>query len=199
MFDLQRVLRPGGFITICEVENILYEVDEPPYNTPAYQTFPNNLSASSLFRAAATNQGVDFEAIHHVHEWLEPSSPFWAKTAEKYGYVPLPDPSSPPPFNTPASISSSRTTVASRGFHSIHTQVVLLPTGTWHPDPAVQQVGSLISRAWMLAWRQLEPLLVENGMTPDEAGRVVGGCLEELRRMDMSAVAKYHMICGTKA
>jgi hypothetical protein len=183
----------------------MYEVDEPPYTTRAYQTFPNNLRALTLFRAAATNQGVDFEAIHHVHEWLEPNSPFWTQTAEKYGYVSIPTlspllrfPRSPLSSNTPASIPPSRTHLASRGFHSIHTQIVLLPTGTWHPDPAVQQVGGLISRAWMLAWTQLEPLLIENGLTPDEASKVVSAALEELRRVELRVVVKYHMICGTK-
>ncbi|KAG8743788.1 hypothetical protein FRC10_011417 [Ceratobasidium sp. 414] len=89
IFDLHRVLRPGGFITICEVENRLYEVDEPPYNTFAYKSFPNVCYAIDLLREAITAQGVDLDAIYHIGEWLKPNSDFWRRTGEKYGYVTL--------------------------------------------------------------------------------------------------------------
>ena len=78
------MLRPGGLITVCEVENLLFEVDQPPYNTPAYKTVPNTSRAIDLVRAAVAQQGIDINAIYHVHEWLEPNSPFWTETAEKY-------------------------------------------------------------------------------------------------------------------
>ncbi|KAJ1300486.1 hypothetical protein OPQ81_005300 [Rhizoctonia solani] len=154
IFDLHRVLKPGGLITICEVENQIYEA-EPPFDRRAYvHTAPLAAQAVDILRGAITKQGVDLNAINHFHEWLRPNSPFWAQTAKKYD------------------IPSSRVQIASRGFRDIQKQVVLIPVGTWHPDPAVQRVGDLTSRAFALAWKQLEPALVEYGSSPEEASRL---------------------------
>jgi ubiquinone/menaquinone biosynthesis C-methylase UbiE len=87
IFDLHRVLKPGGLITICEVENQCYEA-EPPFNTHAYlQTMPAAAEAIKVLRAAVTKQGVDINAIHHIDEWLQPNSPFWTHTAKAYEFV----------------------------------------------------------------------------------------------------------------
>ncbi|KAF8600158.1 S-adenosyl-L-methionine-dependent methyltransferase [Ceratobasidium sp. AG-I] len=181
IFDLHRVLRPGGLITVCEVENQMYEVDRPPYNTPAYHTFPNNCRASDIFRASATSQGIDFNAIHQVHKWLEPNSQFWAETAKKYG---IPD---------------VQLRTVSRGFRDVHKETVLIPTGTWHPDPSVKKVGSLASRLWTLAWKQLGALLIEEGLTPEEANELANSAVKELQDTELPILAKYHVIYGTKA
>ncbi|KAF8600157.1 S-adenosyl-L-methionine-dependent methyltransferase [Ceratobasidium sp. AG-I] len=181
IFDLHRVLRSGGLITVCEVENLLFEVDQPPYNTPAYQSVPNTARAIDFVRTAVTNQGIDINAIYHVHEWLEPNSRFWTETAEKYE-IPL-----------------ARAQIASEGFRDVQWQQVLMPTGTWHPDPNVQQVGSIITRTWILAWKQLEPLLIEGcGLTPEEAHKVASSAIEELEHPETPILAKYRMIYGTK-
>ncbi|KAG8706241.1 hypothetical protein FRC08_001181 [Ceratobasidium sp. 394] len=182
IFDLHRVLRPGGLITICEVENCLYEVDEPPYTTRADRSFPNVVYGIELMRAAITDQGVDLDAIYHVGDWLRPNSDFWRRTGEKYG-IPAP-----------------RTSQASKGFTNIHTQQVLVPTGTWHPDPAVSQVGNLVTRLWMMAWKQLEGMLAEGGLDEDEARRVSRACIDEFQNgQKIPCVAKYWMISGIKA
>ncbi|KAF8750913.1 Methyltransferase domain [Rhizoctonia solani] len=142
IFDLHRVLKPGGLITICEVENQCYEA-EPPFNMHAYvRTMP-----------------VAAEAIHM------------------------------PP---------SRAKIASQGFRDIQKQVVLMPVGTWHPDPAVQQVGDLISRGFALAWRQLEPAMIDYGSSPEEANRLCAGSIAAYENTNLRVVGKYHMIYGTK-
>lgn len=153
-----------------------------------------------MIHNAVENQGIDLGAIHHVHEWLRPNSPFWANTAQKYEYVRCIPPGliSPPLIRWFSRIKESREQGASRGLCDIHKEVVLLPTGTWHPDPAVQQVGGLITRAWMIAYKQLEPLLVENGLTPEQANQVVTAAINELRQTERQILAKYHMIYGTK-
>ncbi|KAF8600156.1 hypothetical protein BDV93DRAFT_608830 [Ceratobasidium sp. AG-I] len=180
IFDLHRVLRPGGLITVCEVEGRMYEVDQPPYDTPAYRTFPNNCRACDIFRTAATNQGIDLDALHRVHEWLQPNSRFWAETAAKY------------------EIPNSRMQIASHGFRDIHKEIVLIPTGTWHPDPSVQKVGSLASRVWVFAWKQLGPLLVEEGLTPEQASELIAAAIQELEQTELRIVAKYHVVYGSK-
>ncbi|KAF8598269.1 S-adenosyl-L-methionine-dependent methyltransferase [Ceratobasidium sp. AG-I] len=180
IFDLSRVVRPGGLIAVCELENHVFEVDHPPYETVAYQTFPCTARAIDYIRAAITDQGIDLSAIHKIVEWLQPSSQFWAETAEKYG------------------IPTARKIVASRGFRDIHREIVLIPTGTWHPDPNVQQVGSLASRTWIFAWKQLEPLLVEGGLTPKQAHEVATSAIEELHRTELPVLFKYHVMYGTK-
>ncbi|CAE6524911.1 unnamed protein product [Rhizoctonia solani] len=87
IFDLHRVLKPGGLITICEVENQMYEA-EPPFIKRAYlHVAPAAAKAIDVLRAAITKQGVDLDAIEHLHEWLQPNSPFWTQTAKKYGFV----------------------------------------------------------------------------------------------------------------
>jgi ubiquinone/menaquinone biosynthesis C-methylase UbiE len=87
IFDLHRVLKPGGLITVCEVENHCYEA-EPPFETPAYlQTMPMAAEAIKVLRAAITKQGININAVHHISEWLRPGSPFWIQTAEAYGFV----------------------------------------------------------------------------------------------------------------
>ncbi|CEL58662.1 hypothetical protein RSOLAG1IB_08725 [Rhizoctonia solani AG-1 IB] len=180
IFDLHRVLKPGGLITVCEVENHCYEA-EPPFETPAYlQTMPVAAEAIKVLRAAITKQGININAVHHISEWLRPGSPFWIQTAEAYG------------------IPSSRAQVASQGFRDIQKQAVLLPVGTWHPDPAVQQVGDLISRGFALAWRQLEPALIDYGSTPEEASRLCAASVAAYENTSLRAVAKYHMVYGTK-
>lgn len=74
-----------------------------------------------------------------------------------------------------------------------------MPTGTWHPDPSVQQVGSMISRTWILAWKQLEPLLIEGcGLSPKEAHEVATSAIEELSCPETPVLAKYRMTYGTK-
>ena len=84
IYDLHRVLRPGGLITVCEVDNRLFEVDQPPYETTAYKTLPHLSRGLDLVRASVASQGIDIEAVHRMHEWLQRGSPFWIKTAEKY-------------------------------------------------------------------------------------------------------------------
>lgn len=180
IFDLHRVLRPGGLITICEVENYIFEADQPPYNTIAYRTAPNAALGVDAIRTAVRHQGIDIDAVYHLDEWLQPDSPFWAKTAEKY------------------EIPTFRKQIASRGFSDIHKQVVLCPIGTWHPDPAVQQVGAVCARTFSLAFRQLEPAVVETGVPPDEAKKICAKTMEEMTRMDLPLLGKYHMVYGTK-
>ncbi|KAG8701072.1 hypothetical protein FRC09_005575 [Ceratobasidium sp. 395] len=182
IFDLHRVLRPGGLISVCEVENFLFEVDEPPYNTIAYKSLPNVCYGVDLVRAAITAQGIDLDAVYRIGDWLRPNSEFWRRTGEKY------------------EIPQSRIIQASTGFTHINNQQVLMPTGTWHPDPAVAQIGALISRTWMMAWRQLEGVLTEHGLDEDEAKRVASTCIEELQNgQNVPAVAKYWMYYGIKA
>ena len=96
------------------------------------------------------------------------------------------------------SIPKARAEFASRGFADIRKEIVLIPTGTWHPDPNVQKVGALVSRKWALAWQQLGPLMVEGGLTPEEAQEVTSSAIEELKHTERPIVAKYHVIYGTK-
>ena len=84
IFDLHRILRPGGLITICEIENLIYEADQPPYNTVAYRSIPINCRGIDVTRASITKQGIDLDAIHQIDQWLQPNSQFWTETAEKY-------------------------------------------------------------------------------------------------------------------
>ncbi|CAE6416058.1 unnamed protein product, partial [Rhizoctonia solani] len=87
IFDLHRVLKPGGLITICEVENQCYEA-EPPFNTYAYlRTMPVAAEAIKVLKAAVIKQGIDIDAIHRIDGWLQPNSQFWAQTARAYEFV----------------------------------------------------------------------------------------------------------------
>ena len=200
IFDLSRVLRPGGLTTVCELENHVFEVDHPPYETVAYQTFPCTARAIDFIRGAITDQGIDLSAIHKIDEWLQLGSLFWAETAKKYGYVQQYNSvlSDPYLFDFMIRIPNAGTIVASRGFRDIHREVVLIPTGTWHPDPNVQKVGSLASRTWILAWKQLEPLLVEGGLTPEQANEVATAAIQELQCTELPVLFRYHVMYGTK-
>ncbi|KAH7335825.1 S-adenosyl-L-methionine-dependent methyltransferase [Rhizoctonia solani] len=180
IFDLHRVLKPGGLITICEVENQMYEA-VPPFTMRGFvRTVPGAAQALDVLRRAAIKQGVDLDAVNYFHEWLRPNSSFWMQTAKKYD-IPL-----------------SRAEIASRGFQDIQKQVVLLPAGTWHPDPAVQRVGELISRAFALAWKQLEPALIDCGASPEEANWLATESIAAYEGMSLPIVGKYHMAYGTK-
>lgn len=75
---------------------------------------------------------------------------------------------------------------------------MLLPTGTWHPDPNVKKIGGLASRLWTLAWKQLEPLLVEEGLTPEHANELASSAVKELQNTELPILAKYHVIYGTR-
>lgn len=181
IFDLHRVLKPGGLVTICEVENRIFEADQPPYDTLAHRTTaPDAARVAELMRAAVTRQGVDLSAIYHLHQWLLPNSPFWTGTAKKYD------------------IPSPRWQIASQGYKDIQKQVVLLPVGSWHPDPAVQQVGALVARAFSLAWKQLGPSLMENGVSPEEASQLCAAAIAAYERPDLQVLGKYHMVYGTR-
>ncbi|KAB5592295.1 Methyltransferase domain containing protein [Ceratobasidium theobromae] len=180
IFDLHRVLKPGGLVTICEVENNIFEVDQPPYDTIAYRTAPSMLRGLDAMRTAVTYQGIDIDAIYRLDEWLQPDSTFWAETAEKYE---IPEP---------------QRWIASRGFRDIQKEVVLIPIGAWHPDPAVQQVGALVARTFSLSYRQLEPAIIETGVPQDQAKAICDRVIEEMVRMDLPTLAKYHMVYGTK-
>ena len=85
IFDLSWVLRPGGLITVCELENHVFEVEYPPYETVTYRTFPCTAREIDFIRGAIVNQGIGLSVIHKIDEWLHLSSPFWAETAKKYG------------------------------------------------------------------------------------------------------------------
>ncbi|CAE7157503.1 unnamed protein product [Rhizoctonia solani] len=181
IFDLHRVLRPGGLVTICEVENFLFEVDQPPYDTIAYRALPALSKGLEIVRAAIQEQGVDLSAVYQIPDWLRPNSSFWTQTGLKY------------------QISPSHVQTASQGFRHIRKQAVLLPTGTWHPDPAVKRVGALTARVWTLAWRQLEPTLVEYGLSQEEASDLCKKAMDELAHKDLQCLGKYHMVTATKA
>ncbi|KEP47442.1 methyltransferase domain protein [Rhizoctonia solani 123E] len=180
IFDLHRVLRPGGLVTICEVENYLFEADQPPYDSVAYRTLPVLSKGLDIIRAAIQKQGVDLSAVYQISDWLQPNSPFWTQTGLKY------------------QIQPAHVRTASQGFRHIRKQIVLLPTGTWHPDPAVKQVGALITRVWTLAWRQLEPALVEYGLTQGEANEICRQAMDELAHTELQCLGKYHMVTATK-
>ncbi|CUA71324.1 hypothetical protein RSOLAG22IIIB_09506 [Rhizoctonia solani] len=181
IFDLHRVLRPGGLVTICEVENYLFEVDQAPYDTIAYRTLPALSKGLDIIRAAIQEQGVDLSAVYQIPDWLRPGSSFWTQTGLKYQIPP------------------SRVQAASQGFLDIRKQVVLLPTGAWHPDPAVKQVGALTARLWSLAWRQLEPTLIEYGLTQEKANGICERAIEELAHTELQSLGKYHMVTATKS
>jgi hypothetical protein len=190
-------LKPGGLITICEVENQIYEADHPPYTTLAYRTAPLAARALRALRTATANQGIDIDAVHHIQEWLQPRSLFWAQTAEKYKwvlYLAVRDLKELTAFRIPP----SRREVASRGFRDIQKQVVLMPVGAWHPDPAVQQVGDLIARGFALAWKQLEPFLIDDGVSPEDASLICAGAIAAYERKDFQVLCKYHMVYGTR-
>ncbi|CAE6480937.1 unnamed protein product [Rhizoctonia solani] len=180
IFDLHRVLRPGGLVTICEVENNLFDIDSPPYDTLAYRTMPSVCKALEFVRAAIQKQGIDLSAVYHIPDWLQPNSHFWTQTGQKY------------------QISPTTVQAVSQGFRHIRKQVVLLPTGTWHPDPAVKQVGALTARTWALAWRQLEPTLVEYGLTQEHANELCKRAMDELSHPGVQCLGKYHMVIATK-
>ncbi|KAG9124157.1 hypothetical protein FRC07_012629 [Ceratobasidium sp. 392] len=181
VFDLHRVLRPGGLLCICEVGHRLYEVDNPPYNTP-FKSLPCLAYGGEVLRSAIAAQGIDIMAIDHIGDWLRPKSEFWRRTGEKY------------------KIPQPRISQASAGFTHIHCQEVLMPTGGWHPDPNVAQVGALAARQFMMAWKQLDGLLVEAGMKEDEAKRVAETSIEDLKRtQSVPCLAKYMMYYGIKA
>ncbi|CEL58663.1 hypothetical protein RSOLAG1IB_08726 [Rhizoctonia solani AG-1 IB] len=180
IFDLYRVLRPGGLVSICEVENYLYETDQPPYDNLAYHTQPDLCKGLELIRAAIQKQGVDLSTVYQIPDWLSPNSEFWTQMGAKY-QIP------------PTSVKE-----ASQGFHHIRKQIVLIPTGTWHPDPAVKQVGALITRLWSLAWRQLEPALVGYGLSQEEASDVCKKAMDELAHPDIRCLGKYHMVTAIK-
>ncbi|QRV82931.1 methyltransferase domain protein [Ceratobasidium sp. AG-Ba] len=83
----------------------------------------------------------------------------------------------------------------------VQLAVVLMPTGGWHPDPAVAKVGSLTSRLWQLAWTQLVGAIAEGGLGQEEAKRVCQACIEETGKADelkIPAVVKYWMWWGFK-
>lgn len=75
---------------------------------------------------------------------------------------------------------------------------MLIPTGTWHSDPNVQQVGSLVSHVWELAWKQLEPLMVEEGLTPEQAKELIAAAIQEVQHTELRILGKYHVVYGTK-
>ncbi|QRW24042.1 methyltransferase domain protein [Rhizoctonia solani] len=83
VFDLYRVLRPG-LVSICEVENYLYETDQPPYNNLAYRAHPELCKGLDLVRVAMEKQGVDLSAIYQIPDWLRPNSEFWTQMGVKY-------------------------------------------------------------------------------------------------------------------
>lgn len=95
-------------------------------------------------------------------------------------------------------IPSPRREITTRGFRDVHKQIVLMPVGAWHSDPAVQQVGDLIARGFSLAWKQLEPSLIDSGTPPEEASRICSAIIEAYSRSDFHVVGKYHMVYGTK-
>lgn len=88
--------------------------------------------------------------------------------------------------------------MASQGFRDVHKEVVLIPTGTWHPDSHVQEVGSLASRTWIFSWKQLEPVLIEGGLTPEQAKEVAASAIHELHQTERRILAKYNVIYGTR-
>ncbi|CAE7233974.1 unnamed protein product [Rhizoctonia solani] len=180
VFDSHRVLKPGGLITICEVENYIFEVDEPPYNNTCNRTAPNVARGVEVLRAAVHHQGVDIDCIYELETWLQPKSYFWTKTADKYD------------------IPSVDYAKSSRGFRDIQKQVVLLPVGTWHPDPAVQRVGEIVTRTFSLAWRQTDAAMIEAGISKEDAEDICAKAIAELNCMKLPLLGKYIMVYATR-
>ncbi|QRV82930.1 methyltransferase domain protein [Ceratobasidium sp. AG-Ba] len=183
LFDLHRVLRPGGLLCIGEIEHRLYEVDQPPYTTLATKSFPHVCRGIEFMRKAITNQGVDLEAIHRIGDWMRPGSQWWKRTGERYQIPP------------------DQIARASTGIHPMQCQVVLLPTGTWNADPALAQVGLMTNRLCQLSWRQVVGVLAESGMGEEEVGRVCQDAVDEwveAEGLGARSLIKYWMWWGFK-
>ncbi|KAF8600166.1 S-adenosyl-L-methionine-dependent methyltransferase [Ceratobasidium sp. AG-I] len=136
--EFHRVLRPGGLLLIGELGHEAYEA----YNTtiPATQSAPHTARGLAIVRQAVGAQGVMLDAIPNIARWLEPESVIWGRGVdERLGTSPLTPPSGRPPQISGHGLSSG----SKRGFHTILKREALVPSGSWHPDPVLQQVGAM--------------------------------------------------------
>lgn len=127
-----------------------------------------------MLRRAWESQGVDLSPWEDMPSRLNPSHPLWNNQRSTN-------------VNKPGESTSIR------GFHSINSRVVLVPSGPWPTDENQRMVGSLARLLFTNIWKGLQPLLLMGGMEPDQAQAVVEGLLDEYTNDRVKSYVKYRM------
>ncbi|KAF8600163.1 hypothetical protein BDV93DRAFT_525582 [Ceratobasidium sp. AG-I] len=131
------------------------------------------------------------DAIPNIARWLEPESVVWGRGVdEKLGTSPLTPPSGRPPQISGHGLSST----TKRGFHTILKSEALIPSGSWHPDPILQQVGAMAQEVWRDTWLSCVPLLMEHNLSREEVRGILEGAMRELCDPSVQTVWKYTMV-----
>lgn len=86
-----------------------------------------------------------------------------------------------------------------RGFRSIRKDILILPTGPWHPTPRLHNVGTLIQWASTQMWSNLRPMFIGQGMSVSETDELERGLREELGNLGSRKLyVNYHVLYAFK-
>jgi len=83
-------------------------------------------------------------------------------------------------------------------FSSIDKQWRGVPTGPWHPDPLLQDVGMMAAQIAQKGYYSLRPLLKSSGLSDVTIDGLVEG-LRDARNPLLQLIFKYHVVCAFKA
>jgi len=85
------------------------------------------------------------------------------------------------------------------GFSSITNQWCAIPSGPWHPDPLLQDVGKMVAQCITNAYHNLKPLLKSSGLSDEAIDKLVEEGLSDVRNPFLHLIFKYHVVCAFKA
>jgi len=85
------------------------------------------------------------------------------------------------------------------GFSSVKKQWCGVPSGPWHPDPLLQDIGMMSVRLLKTVYLNLKPLLKSLGSSDEEIDKLVEMAMSELQNPLNQLILKYHVVCAFKA
>jgi len=83
-------------------------------------------------------------------------------------------------------------------FSSITKEWRAIPTGSWHPDPLLQEVGLLSVLNAATALSSFRPLLKSSGLSDETIDELLEGTKRDFTNPLAQIVAKFHVTCAYK-
>ncbi|QRV82473.1 methyltransferase domain protein [Ceratobasidium sp. AG-Ba] len=158
--DINRVLKPNGYIVVTEM----------PFEAYEGGCFGIKITSSSLeiMNRASLAEGVDIKVWQDMSSRLDTSHPLWEN--ERMGAA--------------HSLDSEKGPQATRGFYDITLRSEPVPLGAWHSDEAQKTLGNLMRIRALHSLQQILPAILSRGPQGAQTDRFLESLKQEIMQVE---------------